>query len=119
MVTEVMHIQFLHYPPTVDEMEAFNPVQKKLLLVTDTESNGACPSFPETTIVGLCIHPQLYCFIISNTVEDGEPIMMKPHDIDKDSAIGVSLFTGGKSTTSSEVSCFQTPLTSSLDLSLW
>ena len=45
--------------------------------------------------------------------------MMKPCDSDKDSAMGFSIFTGGKSTTLSDVSCVHTPLTSNLDLSLW
>ena len=54
----------------------------------------------------MCQCSMRHCFYI--TVEDVdlyEPVRKKPRlDIDRDSAMGLSVFTGGKSTTLSEAS---------------
>ena len=50
----------------------------------------------------------VYSYFTAEEVDDCEPVRKKPRlDIDRDSAMGLSIFTGGKSTTLSEVSLFQ------------
>ena len=102
-------------PITVDEVQAFKPVLTKLLPVTDTESYCVCPvsyctnCHTDTAMIRHCIHIQSSDIVYPITVENLELYKRttnKPHldDTDKDSAIGFSVFTGGKSTTLSEVS---------------
>jgi len=47
----------------------------------------------------------VYSYFTAEEVDDCEPVRKKPRlDIDRDSAMGLSIFTGGKSTTLSEAS---------------
>ena len=47
----------------------------------------------------------VYSYFTAEKVDDCEPVRKKPRlDIDRDSAMGLSIFTGGKSTTLSEAS---------------
>ena len=97
-----------------DQVEDFKP--RELLPITDTESDGVYPVIYRTNCHILTLQNIRYClltvvidsFII--TVKNHkvhEAITTKPHlDTDKDSAMGFSVFTGGKSPTLSEVSLF-------------
>ena len=101
-VSTLMHISYI--------VETFKPVPKKMLPVTNTESDSMCPVSYHTYCHILILQVldikcsrqwiDIFCHI---TVEDLQPATMK-HDIDKDSAVGFSVCTGETSTTLSEVS---------------
>ena len=97
---------FLHDPLAV-EMDVSEPVKKKTSFDTITESDGELLiSYLSVRVVWDLKH---YCvnatYIPVEDVDVCDPVKKKPRlDIDRDSAMGLSEFTSGKSTTLSEAS---------------
>ena len=108
-----LRVLYMILSHAVDEVEDFEPVQKKPQLDSDAEPDGMClTSNLHASWLLLCgnalqcIHSLFYITVEEVDVIDLEPARKeKPRlDIDRDSAMGLSLFTGVKSTTLSDVS---------------
>ena len=98
----------------VDEIEDFEPEQNKPQLECDTEADGTCliSKLHVSWLIATLWQCSLVYLLLYITVEEVDVTELEPareekpqHDIDRDSAMGLSVFTSGKSTTLSDV-CF-------------
>ena len=109
----VFRFLYITLSHAVDEVEDFEPVQKKPQLESDTEADGMClisnlyASWLLACSPVQCIHSSFYIAVEEVDGIELEPAPKKMQlDFDRDSAMGLSVFTSGNSTTLSEVSLF-------------
>ena len=106
-----LHLTLSH---AVDEVEDFEPVQNKPQLDSDREADGMCliSNLRMSWLIATLWQCSPVYLLLYITVEEVDVTELEPareekpqHDIDRDSAMGLSVFTSGKSTTLSDV-CF-------------
>ena len=103
-----LHLTLSH---AVDEVEDFEPVQNKPQLECDTEADGMClvSNLHVSWLLATLWQCSSLYSLFYNTVEEVNVTELDPaklqHDLDRDSAMGLSVFTSGMSTTLSDV-CF-------------